>query len=486
MTNQLSLNEHEKQLAIKEAWEIWGSLDYKLRNTQRTIKRAWISSKTKWRKFYVECTRRLGKSSFLLMLFTDVCLSSANRKCGFFAPVKDGLLDYIEPLILKTFEDCPDSLRPHFDRSRFVLRFKNGSTIVFRGSNNQQHRIRRGQEFHLAGIDEARDVDALESLIESVIFPSLFSTDGHLIISSTPADSRSHPLYSYRTQAEVEGWIIKIPIWEANRLDPMVYPLALVEEWKREILKTLNGQEIWEREFECKWVVNKTRIAVAEWNTKTMVQVFNRDPYYQFYHHYAGIDWGYKDFTAIVLATYNFRKARLEFDAELTYSGKEVRSDLLSERMTIAQERVWGKQYTMNRQVSDSADPILINELNRFKGMNFVPVQKAETLDAMLNEFRMLVAQEKVIVSPECQMLIHCLENGIWDENRKKLDQDVFAHHFDHLMAAVYLTRMVDWNTNPIPKDFMIDNVRVIDLDFDGNRVKGKSAQNLVSAFGGK
>jgi hypothetical protein len=476
--------EQEKEIQEK-CWEK-GRLNYKLRKTQRKIKDAWIQSRKKFRKFYIESTRRLGKSSLLLMLFTEECISSPNRKCGFFAPVKDGLLDYIEPLIQRTFEDCPERLRPVFDKQRFMLKFPNGSVIIFRGSNNQQHRVRRGQEFHRAGIDEARDVDDLTNLIESVVFPSLFSTDGYMIISSTPADTRSHPLFTYRTEAKVNGWLVEIPIWEASKLDPEVYPLTLIEEWKAETIKAPDGQDIWEREYECKWVINRRKMAVPEWDSGTMVATSNRDPYYQFYHHYVGIDWGYKDFTAIVFATYNFRKARLEVDGELTYQGKDVRSDLIADRMNLEHSHLWGADAKLWRQVSDSADPILINELNKFKGMSFVPVQKAHTLEAMLNEFRVMVAGGKIVVSPKCQMLIHDLETAVWTDDRKKLDQDVFSHHFDHLMALVYLTRVLDVNVNPIPRDFMIDNVRVIDLNFDKPKAHGQSAQSLEAVFGVK
>jgi hypothetical protein len=482
----LILNSEEEKLIQARAWEK-GRLIYKMRDTQKVVKEAWIKSKQKWRKFYIETTRRLGKSSLLLMLFTEECISSPNRKCGFFAPVKDGLLDYIEPLIQKTYEDCPPKLRPYFDKQRFMLKFPNGSTIIFRGSNNQQHRIRRGQEFHEAGIDEARDVDNLAELIESVVFPALFSKDGgHLIISSTPADTRSHPLFTYRTRAKAEGWFIGIDIWEANRMAPDVYPLELIDEWKKETLQAPDGQDIWEREYECKWVINKRKMAIPEWRTETMAAVSLRDPYYNFYHHYIGCDWGYKDFTALVFGTYNFRKARLEMDGELTFSGKDVRSDLISDRIKVMCKHLWGSDFNMWRQVSDSADPILINELNKYDGMNFVPVEKAHTLEAMLNEFRILVSQGKIIVSPKCQMLIHDLETAVWTDKRDKLDQDVFAHHFDHLMASVYLTRVLDMNTNPIPKDFMIDGVRVIEVNFDKTKADGPSAKSMEAAFGRK
>jgi hypothetical protein len=479
----------DMQAAIELAWQ-HGRLTYLMRNTQRRIKDEWIKSKEYSRKFYIESTRRLGKSSQLLILFTEECKSAPNRKCGFFAPVKDGLLDYIEPLIEKTYADCPGRLRPSFDRQRFMLKFGNGSVILFRGSNNQQHRVRRGQEFHLAGIDEARDVDNLTELIDSVVFPSLFSTDGYMIISSTPADTRSHPLFAIRMRAKLENWLIEIPIWEAQKLDPDIYTNERIEEWKRETLKEPdNGQDTWEREYECKWVVNRRKMAVPEWDSSKMVMPFGRDPYYQFYHHYLGLDWGYKDYTALIFATYNFRKARLEVDGELTFSGRDVRSDLISERAAIQYEHLYNTPIfnpTLHpyRQVSDSADPILINELNKYNGMNFVPVEKAHTLEAMLQEFRILVMRGKIVVNPQCQLLIHCLENAVWTDKRDKLDQDVLAHHFDHLMALVYLTRMVDWEANPIPKDFMIDNIRVIEVNFDKTKAQGNSAQSLERAFG--
>ena len=136
--------------------------------------------------------------------------------------------------------------------------------------------------------------------------------------------------------------------------------------------------------------------------------------------------------------------------------------------------------------VSDSADPILINELNREKGMSFSPVHKLNSLEAMLQEFRLLVQQGKVIVNPNCAMTIHCLANAIWDNKRSALDQDVLAHHFDHLMALVYLSRNLDRNTNPIPADFCVDGWRVANLDFDRRPDISESASELERAFGGK
>jgi hypothetical protein len=480
--SNLQIVEPTREQAIAYAWQI-GRLNYRRRNTQKYIQKRIDEAHKVSRKVYIESTRRLGKSSELLAMFIEHCIQTPRWKSGFFAPVKDGLLDYIEKIINTTLEDCPKHMGIEFNAQRFTLNFKNGSSIIFRGSNNKQHRVRRGQEFNEAGIDEARDVDELDTLIDSVIMPALFSADGYLYITSTPADTRSHPLFRYRQQAEAEGWLIKQTIWDANMLDPNVYRMDLINEWKAETMKSIDGDDVWKREYECEWVVNKSRAAVPEWNSK-YVRTIPKDPYYKFYQHYIAIDWGYKDFTAIGFGTYCFRDSVLQIEGELAFSGTEVRTDNIARLIDEHAKKIWGPEYSENtRMVSDSADPILINELNQFDGMNFVPGRKEHTLEAMLNQFRVMVNNGQIAVDNKCVMTIHCLANAIWDIHRKKLDQDVFARHFDHLMQLVYMTRIVDFETNPIPKDFMIDGMRLIELDFaDKNKVTD-SGEALQRAF---
>lgn len=474
---KIDFNDPKYRAAIKLAWTK-GRLDYRLRYSQRAIKEAWIASKAFSRKFYINSTRRLGKSSFLLHLMVEECIKSPKVRWCFFAPVKDGLLDYIEPIIEKTLEDCPDALRPKFDKQRFMFQFANGSSILFRGSNNQQHRVRRGLDLDGAGVDEGRDVDDLKDLIDSVIFPALFSSNGYLILSSTPADSYSHDLYNYYTLAEVEGWLFECDINKAAQMDPEDFPADRIAEWQKETQR----EDVWQREYMCKWIIDSTRVAVQEWKNDYS-RSYTHDVFYQFYHHYVGIDWGSKDFTAIIFATWDFKRAKLVVEGELTFSGVQVRSDRIAEQINIMKLKLWGEDASIYRMISDSADPILINELNGHPGMNCTPVYKEKSLEAMLNQFRILVSAEKIEVSPVCAMTLSNLRSAVWDKSRTALDKDPYNHHFDHLMALVYLTRGLVPNENPIPKDFGVDGTRIIDLDFDKKGGKSLGAQALEEAY---
>lgn len=462
---------------LRFAWKT-GRLEYRLRNSQKAMRNAWMASKAVSRKFYINSTRRLGKSSFLLHLMVEECLKNPGARWCFFAPVKDGLLDYIEPIIDTTLEDCPQDLRPRFDRNRFMFSFSNGASILFRGSNNQQHRVRRGLDLDGAGIDEGRDVDDLRDLIDSVVFPSLFSSNGYMLISSTPADSYSHDLYTYYQLASVEGWLFECSIEKAREYDPEAFPAARVAEWRRETPR----DDVWEREYMCRWIIDRTRIAVPEWQPEHGAP-YKKDIFYPFYHRYVGIDWGSKDFTAVVFATWDFKNARLVVEGELTFSGTQVRSDRIAEAINLTKLKLWGEDAAIYRMISDSADPILINELNGHAGMSCLPVYKEKSLEAMLNQFRMLVGAGKVQVLPTCPMVLSNLKSAVWDKPRTMLDKDPFNHHFDHLMALVYLTRGLVPNDNPIPKDFGLDGTRVIDLNFDRDGGKSVAAKAMEEAF---
>jgi hypothetical protein len=277
--------------------------------------------------------------------------------------------------------------------------------------------------------------------------------------------------------AQSEGWLYECDIDQAAKLDPEDFPVERIAEWKKETQR----EDVWEREYKCKWIIDSTRVAVPEWRA-AYCKGYYKDIFYPFYHHYIGIDWGSKDFTALIFATWDFKRAKLVVEGELTFSGTEVRSDKIAAAITMMKFKLWGEDAEIYKTISDSADPILINELNAHAGMNCIPVYKERSLEAMLNQFRILVAAEKIEVSPKCAMLVSNLSSAVWDKLRVALDKDPYNHHFDHLMALVYLTRGLVPNENPIPKDFGVDGTRIIDLNFDKKQVS-LGAQALEEAY---
>jgi hypothetical protein len=450
------------------AWQL-GELGYRLRNIQKKARQAWLKASVSFLKFYLECTRRLGKSTYGLIWLTEDCIKNPGGVSAFFAPVKEGIRDYIgdfdkpDTPLGEAFKDCPLDLRPTLDAS-LSLNFPNGSKIIFRGSNNQQHRTKRGNAFRRVYVDEARDVDDLDNLVDSVIIPSLFSTVGRLMIGSTPADTEDHPLYAIKQAAEREGWYFHCSIYDAGRYDPGAFPPERIALWKKETRDPV----AWAREYEARWVKDPNKNVIPEWDDSFAIHAAPRDEFFAFYQKYGGLDSGVTDKTAGILAYYDFKAAKLYVEDEFTLQDSEVRTDRIAELFK-AKEKALGYQVLHDRKdpryralppnekvyrrVADNNNLILVNDLNALHDLDFFPTRKDE-LAAMINLVREWIKDGRIKVSQNCQELLGCLRNAIWDKKREKLAKSKVYGHFDALMALVYLVRNVDTQTNPIPAHF--------------------------------
>jgi len=399
----------------------------------------------------------------------EVCLKKPKARCFFFAPVKDGLNDYILPVINQVFEDCPDDLMPVYNTAKFSLTYKNGSSILFRGSNMKQHRLRRGNDVDLAGIDEGRDVDELESLVESVVMPSLFSSDGRLIITTTPADTMEHQLYGYRQRAELEGWLKKFTIWDAHRLDPEAFPESRIKEFREECL----NETFWRREYECEWVRDEDKAIIPGWNSATMVvppliiQVQKNTPEFRFYRYFEAVDFGIRDFTVCLVGFYHYKDATLYIEKELVMNGPDMTTTKFGDSLVRLEKDLALTDKNVYMRVSDS-DPgslLLANDLVQSHRIAFYPTDK-ERLHAMANKANILVASGRVKVSSECKFLIGSLTNCQWDDDRLSFRRTALYGHADAVAALIYLVRNLV-ESNPIPSGF--DRQRFVP---DSDRVK--------------
>jgi hypothetical protein len=450
---------------VRIAWQI-GELGYRLRNGQKRVRQQIAQIHARFIEAYLECTRRFGKSTYGLIWLSEYCIKNPGSVSAFFAPVKEGLKDFIGDFNLpdspigSAFKDCPEDLLPTLDHS-LTLTFPNGSKIIFRGSNNQQHRVRRGNSLRRVYVDEARDVDDLDNLIGSVVIPSLFLTDGRLLIGSTPADTEEHPLFAIKQAAEKEGRWIKYDILEARRYDPDIFTDARIQTFR----EATKDPVAWQREYMALWVKDPTKIIIPEWNDAQAVKI-ERDEFFPFYHKYAALDSGVADKTAGLLGYYDFKQAKLVIEDEFVLQGEEVRTDRIAEAFKMREEML-GYQATHRkeemrklaqhervfRRVADNDNLILVNDLNSLYGLDFFPTRK-DDLPAQINLVREWAKNGRILVNPRCVELLGCLRNAIWDKNREKLAKSKTYGHFDALMALVYLVRNVDTHTNPIPVNF--------------------------------
>lgn len=459
---------------LRTAWTT-GRLSGMLRNGQKLVRKKWLESKAKQIKTsYLECTRRFGKTTFGLTLLSEDAIKGPNRREIFVAPIGIGLKEYIKKPIAQVYADCPDDLKPDWIAAETKLLFPNNSEIVFRAANLKQATRRRGNAYNNAFIDEARDVDDLEELIEGVIMPTLFDSDGFLMLSSTPAHSTDHPLHSYREASIADQSYISFTIDDAQKIDPEYFPLEKVQRWKENAAK--KSPVHWQREYMCQWVRDTNLTIVPEWKAD-YIQEVPHDEFFKFHHKYFFLDVGVNDATSVLFGYYDFLKAKAVIEDEIWLVDAEVTTQAIVEQSK--QKEIDLKYEKMYRRIGDCAAKLTLQDLSS-SGLSIGPCKKTD-LFSMVSRMRLWVGAGRILVHPRCTKLIACLENGTWNKDHTAFAKSKALRHFDPLAALMYGCIHIDQQTNPIPANFGISEQTHMILP---RKIESKTGETLRKAFG--
>lgn len=433
----------DNQLIALAGWT-YGDLRYKYKPIQVMFTKAWERAKLVSRKFVLRATRRGMKSSWLLLTDFEDCIKRKNFQAAFVAPVEVSLEDYIQQISARLMEDCPPELKPVWKSGDSQFYFpRSNSTIFCAGSNSKSYNRLRGYRFDRADVDEAAYHTDLRELVEGVLTPTCFDSNGYIRLSSSAPELADHPFDDYWDRAVAGGFGAEFDIHQAK------YPVAQVEEW----VKEMGGWQapVVQREFMCRTVIDPERRIIPEWDDR-FTDVPPRDEYFPFYHKYGFLDTGVRDDTFNGLGYYDFKRAMAVVDDEIVLRGAQVRTDILAAEVKRKEALYYGSQ--MHRRVADNNNLIIIQDLTGpLHGLSYVPTTK-DDLFAMVNEVRLWVSAGRLRVNPRCKYLIGCLKNGVWDKNKKEFARSATWGHFDGLAALCYWLRHIDEHTNPIPPLF--------------------------------
>lgn len=467
-------NEDVEKLIYKALWEK-GDLRFKLKKAQLAM---WSAIKdSKYFKFVIKCSRRLGKTYFLCSFAIHECRRKPYTMVRYAAPTNKALKKFIIPVMRSILEDCPQELCPQFIRGDGYYLFPNGSEIHLSGVNNDNADSLRGTHADLFIIDEAGFVDDLEYVINDVALPQFLDPNGQvvegrrLIVSGSPARTPAHPFTQVAREAELKGNYAHYDIHQAE------YPAHVVQM----IIDECGGEEstTWKREYLALDVVDLNYALIPEWSA-TYAQTPVKDDKFRFYHKYVSLDIGVRDLTVALFAHYDFLKATLYIHDEVVLSGPQMTTERLAEEVRAAEDRNFGldnngKPYQIHKRVSD-IDLLLLNDLRALHKLYFSPTNKGK-LEEMVNEVRIWVNAGRVIVAPHCKQAIGCLAYGVWDKNRRDFDRVPEFGHFDALASLMYMIRNVEQNTNPIPPTYGHDPKDVL---FDPAILLVNQKQNML------
>jgi len=246
----------------------------------------------------------------------------------------------------------------------------------------------------------------------------------------------------------------------------------------------------------CEIIRDENRTVIPEFDDELkalIVREYNKPP---FYTPYVGMDLGFKDLTVVLFGYYDFKADRLIIEDEIVKGGSELKLDKFAEEILQKEEKLWMNILTNELivpevRVSD-VDYIVIQEINRasHNRLNFQAVKKAPGYKLpLINQMRVMLQNEKIIINPRCETLIQHLTNGRWKDSSAK---DDFARspglgHYDAIDAMLYLVKSVNFSKNPYPVNY---GRNTDDTFYDNGRFGYKSnskVQNIAvyeSIFG--
>jgi hypothetical protein len=483
MTNQKPISKSD---AIDALWRK-AILSWKLDSCQKHLYR--MFKDTKYRKTVFNASRRLGKSYTLIIIALEYALANDNVQIKYACPTALMAQKIILPTMREILKDCPEDLKPTYVKAEKAYYFKNGSLIQIEGTDEGNAEKLRGTSSHLSILDEAGFMDDLDYVINDILLPQALTTNGKMIISSTPPKSMAHPYIKFIHEAQKHKSYIKKTIMDALediKDDPPHFKNRLNPDIVEEIKQSVGGElsPTWRREFMCEIQSDQSRSVIPEFNEKTELAIVKEWPKPPKFDAYVAMDLGFIDYTGVLFAYYDFKNATVVIEDELLLNGHDITTKTLAEKIREKEQALWTDPLTKMYQepyfrVSDD-DLITLNDLQKLHNIRFIPTKK-DGLELAVNEVRMKIGAHQIAINPRCTNLIFQLKAATWAKNRRTFERTEESGHYDLIAALVYLIRNIQYQKNPYP---LFNDYNYHDVFSKGTRVVSETANTLGQIFG--
>ena len=468
-------NNNSLQITPQQAREIlWrkGKVsDFLLDSNQKILRDQLKSTK---RKTHVALfSRQSGKSYGALGIAAEELLTRKNITICYVAPrLKQGK-KIVKSTFDEIFKSCPQDIKPKFDRDSSTYIFPSTkSKLELYGFNAEEIESARGPKAHMIIVDECGFMNDLKYGLKSVLYPKLNSTKGSMLLISTLPRSQGHEFWSIVKEAEYKETLLNRNIYQCPR-----YTQEDIDGFAEEV----GGYDSvdFKREYLNIMITDEEYAVIPEANDETLakiVKIYTRPTYYDCY---VSMDIGVKDLTGVLYAYYDFITGKIVIEDEATFRGKSFTTTNLAASIKKTEESLWSLKRPFLR-VSDNNNLILLNDLSIDYGITFIPTAK-DNKHAWLNQIRILIADERLIINPKCKQLIFHLKNATWNKNKTDYERSLDGGHYDLIDALAYLIRNIAYTRNPYPKGYgMTYGDSAFRLNDGG---KSKFEEHLVSMF---
>ena len=323
-------------------------------------------------------------------------------------------------------------LDARFNDTELKMRFPNGSEIQLVGADAKPEEMQKllGQKFKLAVVDEGSmyRID-LSQLIYSTLKPAVADHRGQIYIIGTPSNNTKSLYYDITTGQET-GW--SVHHWSA------VDNIHMTEQWAEELafLRSKNPKieetPIFRQMYLGEWVIDLDAIIYRYDPDINFTEALPDAPRWMYL---LGIDLGYNDPTAFVIAAYREDDPTLYFIDCFKKSGMILTDVAEYTRMLQA-------KYDPAFMVIDNASKQAVQELVQRFQLPFVATEKTNKFD-FIQLMNTDIYNGHIKVLPKCADLIDEWQSLVWDERMleagKHVEHPALPNHLSD--AALYAWR---------------------------------------------
>lgn len=409
-----------------------------------------------------------GKSHLGLNLCVSRCLKDPNHMARFVSPTTKQTGEIIEQPLKTILDDCPKDLYPEKRYDKYYFRNpawedpKAVSVLHLCGCKEQAGAL-RGPRSDTIFVDEAREIDDLQYIIEGVLTPHFITREAHeplLIISSTPPDYGTHPFWTvFVDPAERDGRYIRRNVEEDD---------DFTEADRKMLIGVCHDEKstAWKREALCRRVSAEERMVIPEFGSSEdgdeirVITLVDSWPRPKHYFPHMGADFGLMDNSAMLWGYVHWpedEQQQLLLVVEDEYVTHYRSTGELAEALKAKEETLYADAPHKDslgrpivRRYADN-DALALMSFRVDHGIQISAADKWD-LESSIAELRTKFREGRIRILKRCTKLINQLENGLLDKKgRIERSEDQAIGHCDAIMALAYLNRMINWRLCPIP-----------------------------------
>lgn len=404
------------------------------------------------KRVFAQCGRNFGKSQYGAYWAVKRALTVPNSHCYIIFPEKEQGREVLwasgvlKGMIPKKYLALNRASQEQIVKNELRITLKNGSYIKIMGADDPNSL--RGIKPHAVVLDEYRD---FKNDVYDVVEANLLGKDASLFIGSTPPDvvchyskTRDHYI-SEAGRGNHRYFYLELPT-EAN---PHISRETLADIKRR--LFAVGDFLVWQREYMAKFIPGGAAAIIPTFieNKETIVknpviihELLKGDP--GAWDFYGLFDPASTSVFAVLLAAHNkFTSQLILLDEIYERDRKKTSPSDIWER-TQALKKLYCKDLSIWVNIYDEAEAWFYNHIDRYEVLlehneNLAPTNKQsrdknEDLSIIKD---LTIAENKLIISERCPMLIEEIENYATNEKGqipKKKDHQI--DNFRYLLAA--------------------------------------------------